>query len=92
MDKCNIEIFLFHVFVIFQNTPTLPENPISKVTTGLSGSKCNLPHSFECVEDRSADGDKKFMGSLFIGNLCIARAEDKLKKMCKQETFQQVRR
>ena len=28
------------------------------------------------------------MGSLFIGNLCIARAEDKMKKMCKQETFQ----
>ena len=31
------------------------------------------------------------MSSLFIGNLCIARAEDKLKKMCKQETFRQVR-
>ena len=74
----------------FQTTENLPDNPISIVEQGIQASKCGLPHTFECVEERVKEDEKKYVGAFMLGEHCVARAEDNMKKQCKQETYQQV--
>ena len=83
-----------YIYIIFilQTTPNLPESKISQLEQGIQASKCNLPHSFECTEERGADGERKFVGAIMFGDLCIARGEDeKFKKQCKEATYNKVR-
>lgn len=84
----NQQLGLKKLITYLKTTPNLPESKISQLEQGIQASKCNLPHSFECTEERGADGERKFVGAIMFGDLCIARGEDeKFKKQCKEATY-----